>query len=106
MHRALGCGLALIASAGLSACAAVYSPVGNGALFTDVRGPVEAENGVTASKIGRACAHNILGLAAYGDASIAAAKKEGGVEQIASIDHDSLSVLSVYSRFCTQVRGE
>jgi hypothetical protein len=89
----------------LSACAVVASPVGNGALFTDVRGPVDVENGA-ASKLGRACAHNILGLVAYGDASIAAAKKQGGIDQVASLDHDSLSVLSMYSRFCTQARGE
>jgi len=61
---------------------------------------------VAASKLGRACAHNILGLVAYGDSSIAAAKKQGGIEQLASLDHDSFSVLSLYSRFCTQARGE
>jgi hypothetical protein len=106
MHRILSLVLALVGSLGLSACAVVVSPVGNGALFTDVRGPVQVQNGVAPAKLGRACAHNVVGLVAYGDASIAAARKQGGIEQVASIDHDSFSVLSLYSRFCTQLRGD
>lgn len=106
MNRVVRSAFAVACLLGLSACAVVASPVGNGSLFTDVRGPVEVENGVAASKLGRACAHNILGLVAYGDASITAARKQGGIEQVATIDHDSFSVLSVYSRFCTQLRGE
>jgi hypothetical protein len=106
MNGTWASGLAVIGLFFLSSCAVVFSPVGNGALFTDVRGPLQAQNGVAPSKLGRACAHNIVGLVAYGDASIAAAKKQGGIEQIASIDHDSFSVLSLYSRFCTQLRGD
>lgn len=105
MHRMLVL-LAALGSLFASACAVVMSPVGNGSLFTDVRGPLLVENGVTAEKVGRACAHNVLGLAAYGDASLATAKRQGAIDRIASVDHHSVSVLSVYGRFCTQVRGE
>jgi TRL-like protein family len=105
MHRTLVL-MAVLGSFALSACAVVMSPVGNGSLFTDVRGPLLLENGVAAEKVGRACAHNVLGLAAYGDASMVAAKRQGAIDRIATVDHHSVSVLSVYSRFCTQVRGE
>jgi hypothetical protein len=44
-------------------------------------------------------------MVAMGDASIEAAKKQAGISSIASIDHDTFTVLGVYARFCTVVRG-
>ena len=90
----------------LGGCATVFSPVGNGSIYTAVRGPVDTGSASGASRDGRACASNILGIVATGDASIAAAKRNGGIASVASVDHDSMSVLGVYSRFCTIVAGE
>ena len=86
-------------------CAMVASPVGNGLLYTSVQGPVAATEGTDASRKGRACASNLLGLLATGDASIDSAKRDGGITTVSAVDHDSMSVLILYSRYCTIVRG-
>jgi hypothetical protein len=87
-------------------CAVVASPVGNAAIYTEVKGPIDVGSGASAAKLGRACAANYVGFVAVGDASIEAAKKHGGIATVASVDHESLNVLGVYSRFCTLVAGD
>jgi predicted outer membrane protein len=97
--------LALLAL-GLGACA-------------NVRGPAPASlayyaSGVAAgpaaiaqpSKRGEACAHNVLGLVATGDASIDAAKQSAGITKVASVEQSASRVLGYYAKYCTIVRGE
>ena len=57
------------------------------------------------TKTGEACVNSILGIVATGDASIDAAKKAGGITQIAHIDHEQFSVIGVYATSCTIVHG-
>jgi hypothetical protein len=58
------------------------------------------------TKQGEACAHLILGVFAWGDASIRAAVLDAGVERISTVDYERLSVLAfVYQEFCTRVSG-
>jgi TRL (tRNA-associated locus)-like protein len=102
--RAICC--ILLVSIALGGCAIVASPVGNGFAYTSVKGPVATGTSTGGSREGRACASNYVGFVAVGDASIAAAKQQGGITSVAEVDHDSTSVLGVYSRFCTVVRGE
>lgn len=58
------------------------------------------------SKRGEACAHNILGFVAFGDASIDAAKHNGGITRVASVEQNPARILSYYAKYCTIVRGE
>ena len=96
----------LIAGLGsLTGCAVAQSPVGNGLLFTSIEGPIAAAAAVDSSKKGKACAQNVLGIVATGDASIDSAKKVGAITKVSSIDHTSFTVLMIYSEFCTIVRG-
>lgn len=60
----------------------------------------------SATKMGKACSQNILGIVALGDSSIAAAKKAGGITKVASVDADYMTVLYLYGKVCTIVRGE
>ena len=68
------------------------------------------------SAAGEACSHNLLGVYAWGDASIATAAKNalagagsraGDATMLADVklDHRVFSILGVYSDFCTQVSG-
>jgi hypothetical protein len=57
------------------------------------------------TKTGEACAMTILGIVALGDGSIDAAKGNGGISQVASVDHKIFSVLGVYGTVCTVVHG-
>jgi len=59
----------------------------------------------TGNKTGEACAMSILGIVAIGDGSIDAAKKDGGITQVASVDHKAFSVLGIYGNVCTVVTG-
>lgn len=40
-----------------------------------------------------------------GDATVAAAKANGGVTEVTSIEHTSTHYLGAYAEFCTIVRG-
>ena len=60
----------------------------------------------TGTKTGKACAMSILELVALGDASISAAKKEGGITQVAHVDYDVMNILGVYGTVCTVVVGQ
>lgn len=99
--------ITLLASAlFVTGCASVASPVGNGVILTSVDGPVTVTENVGSKKKGEACASNVLGLFATGDASIEKARRQGDVAKVSSVDHSSFSLLFLYSKFCTVVHGE
>ena len=67
-------------------------------------GPISA---ASIKKTGEACAQSILGLAAFGDASIAAASKAGSIQKIGHVEYKQTAFLgAVYHQFCTTVGGE
>jgi len=88
----------------LLGCAMAQAPT-IGTLFTQVQGPVDYAEDGSVTKTGRACAKNYLGLVAQGDASIQAAKEDGGIRNVVMIDHDSKIILGLYAEYCTIVRG-
>jgi hypothetical protein len=89
----------------LTGCATAAAPTA-GAFFTDVKGPVHSGEGTSTAKTGQACAQNLLGLLAQGDASIDAAKKDGGIDRVTNVDHKTTTILGLYAQFCTVVHGE
>jgi hypothetical protein len=93
-----------LAAALLGGCAFVASPT-TGFFYTKVQGPITVGTGTVINKTGEACATNILGIMATGDASIDAAKKAGGISTVSSVDHTSTMVLMVYGKYCTVVKG-
>lgn len=59
-----------------------------------------------APKTGRACSTGILGVFAFGDASLDAAKKAGGITSIHSVEYEATALLGVvYVTACTIVHG-
>ena len=86
----------------LAACATPTTHAGM-ALFAQTQQPVMATN-APGTKVGRACATNILGLLIQGDMSIEAAKKNGKITQVATVDTDIKSY-AVYAEVCTVVTG-
>jgi len=93
-------------------CAMYQAPVmpPNGIVFSNVKAPITTEFGEGTSvpaKQGTASAHGILGLLAFGDASVKAATDEGGLTSVRYVDYDYLSVLfGVYSKFTTIAHGD
>ncbi|MBN2675767.1 MAG: TRL-like family protein [Alphaproteobacteria bacterium] len=97
--------LALSAVALLSACG-MPSKTGP-ALFQKVS-ESELATTNTGSREGRACSSNILGIVSLGDSSIEAAKKNGHITRVASVDADITAFLGgiVYGERCTVVTGQ
>ena len=93
----------------LSVSALVLSSCGApvvGLVYTDTTLPVTATCASGASKVGTATSTTYLGLWAEGDASIAAAKKNGGITTVSSVDEKVHSILGIFTKFTTTVRGE
>lgn len=85
----------------LSSCA--ISPVG--LIYTDTTLPVTATSSAASGKVGTATSTTYLGLWAEGDASIDAAKKNGGISNVASVDEKVQSILGIITTYTTTVRG-
>ena len=91
----------------LSACATTGMNAKNGfAVIGDRTEALSATNATGGSKVGEACATNILGIFASGDSSVAAAKKAGGIKTVSSVDVKTFNVFTAYGETCTIVRGE
>lgn len=99
--------LPLFATAVLTTgCAGVATPA-SGMLYGDVKWDSAIDNnGVAASKEGKACATSLLGLLATGDASVNAAKTQGGISKVANVSHNSTNFLGLYGQYCTIVTGQ
>jgi hypothetical protein len=94
---------------GAVGCGAVGYPTGSvytgttvphGAMLVDGAGA-----GKGGKKHGEACATGILGIVAFGDASLGAAKKAGGVTDVQSVEYSGLNILGVYTKGCTVAYG-
>ncbi|HET8730112.1 MAG TPA: TRL-like family protein [Moraxellaceae bacterium] len=99
-RAAVALGLALA----VTGCANVRGPAP--AALSFYAAPLATGTSVKAGKRGEACAENILGAVAWGDASIDAAKKNGSITRVASVEAIPTRVLGFYARFCTVVHGE
>ena len=94
-------------SAALAISAFVLSSCGApliGAAYTDITVPVMATT-ASASKVGTATSTTYLALWAEGDASINAAKKNGGITTVSSVDVSVDSILGIVNTYTTTVRG-
>lgn len=61
----------------------------------------------TGDKVGQACATGVLGLVAWGDASLDAAKKAAGIAEVHSVEFKPTAVfLGAYYQACTVVHGK
>lgn len=56
-------------------------------------------------KKGISKAQNIMGLIAVGDASVEAACKAGSISEVATVDHEYMSILGVYVEWSTIETG-
>lgn len=58
-------------------------------------------------KTGQACTTGVLAVASWGDMSLEAAKKNGGITRVDTLDYKAFDILGVvYQKHCTIVTGE
>jgi hypothetical protein len=87
----------------LSGCA-IVTPM-NGALYTNLKGPVAVGDAGGSSKMGTAKATAIIGIAT-GDASIETAMANGGITKVHHVDTQVKNILGIYAEYTTVVYGE
>lgn len=101
----------LVLAAGLSlttGCAGVAAPL-SGILYAEMQYPSYyqgVDNAGPGGKTGKAEASSILGLIATGDASIAAAARNGGIRTIHTADTHVTNILGLYATYTTVVTGD
>ena len=100
-YTTLAC--ALIGAMLLSGCA---SSIPQGAFYTDVKLPVGTSGNVATSKVGKSQCKSYLGVVTIGDASIEAAKKNGGITKVTSVDGKAKSILGLVGEYECIVYGE
>lgn len=62
--------------------------------------------GKTGDKEGESCATGILSLAAWGDASVDAAKKAAQISEVHSVEFRTFNILGIYTQGCTVIHGK
>jgi hypothetical protein len=82
----------------------VQSPTGPALIYMDVKGPLGPAGGTATTKMGKSCARVFLALFAWGDASIASAKRNAGIIEVTTVDHASFNFVG-FGSFCTLVYG-
>lgn len=92
------------AALSLTACQIVYSPMA-GTSFNETKYGNIATAETATTKEGKACGSSIMGWVATGDASIAAAKANGGITKVTSVDHSAKNILGIFGEWCTIVKG-
>ena len=127
ISRVLSAALVAVALS-VTGCAATNAPA-SGLLFTSVSGPLNATDfgappptpppssysstaaaatpAPAATKTGTSETTGFLWLVSIGDASIDAAKKNGAITRVASVDYQHVIVLGgLFSKYTTIVKGE
>lgn len=91
-------------------CVSYFAPVmpPQGGLFTSISAPLDTDVDSTPASysMGKSSAVCILGLFAFGDASVTSAARNGGLERIHHVDYSYLNVLFLYQDFTTKAYGE
>lgn len=99
----------VILAAGMSGCMIVDSPikgiVGTEVIWGDIATGKAGSPARGPLKEGKACAESILGLIARGDASVRAAKENGKISEVTSVDHSARNFLNIRGEWCTIVKG-
>jgi TRL-like protein family len=85
----------------------VFAPVNppRGFIYTNQKAPLFPGNG-GGEKVGEASTYSILLLVAWGDASITAAAKDGGITKIKQLDYQVFNILPIWQEYTTIVRGD
>ena len=89
----------------LAACGQIVASPMAGTTFNETKYGNIATAETATTKEGKACGTSILGWVAQGDASIVAAKANGGITKVTSVDHSAKNILGIFGEWCTIVKG-
>jgi hypothetical protein len=103
--------LAALSALALSGCGyTMFTSPTVGGIYTGTTSPSDLTMDTTQVgnlKTGTAECMSVLAIAAWGDCSVEAAMKSGGIKKIHHVDHQTFSIiLGVYNKYTTVVYGE
>ena len=75
-----------------------------GVVYAKVADPVAATNS-SGARTGTATATSYFGVVALGDSSIEAAKANGGISTVSSVDVQRENILGIITKYTTVVKG-
>jgi hypothetical protein len=88
----------------LVACSSTPTP--KGLIYTNVKGPFYGTSNDENVKKGMSTAHSVLGVVAWGDASVSKAAEKAGIIKIHHVDYEDFIILfGVYTTYTTVVYG-
>ncbi len=93
----------------LLAAVLFITTISTGCLYTHVLMPYDTnlDKTVLGQKTGKASMRSVLGLVAWGDASTAAAAKQGGLAMVNHMDREFLNIVfGIYTETTTIVYGD
>lgn len=100
-----------LVAVGSTGCAAFIGGYPAGSIYNSTQVPhgmmrmEGAGAGKGGTKTGEACATGILSLVAFGDATLASAKKAGGITDVHSVEIAETNIVGIYTQGCTIVYG-
>ena len=104
MKRTIATFIACVSLCFVMGCATSYP---HGMVYTELKLPVTATaNSGTPTKVGTAKCISVLALVAIGDASIEAAKKDGGITKVHHVDWEVENILGIIGKYKVTVYGE
>lgn len=79
-----------------------------GGIYSGIAAPldVDPQNSDMGSKTGEASSMPILGLFAFGDCSVEAAAKKGGIKTVKHLDYRYMNVLFIFQNFTVVAHGD
>jgi hypothetical protein len=98
--------LLIVSALIVSGCATSNRQPVTGLLYSDVKANENVTDNGVATKRGEACVESYLGAVATGDASLEAAKKNGGITQVSYVDNYTNGFFLVYEKYCLVVHGK
>ena len=96
---------AVLSGAMLSGCAMAPVVPPRGILFNDQKAPLFGGREI-GDKEGRASTYTVLFLVGWGDSSVTAAARDADITQIKQMNYEMFSILGLYQRYTTIVRGD
>ena len=101
--------IATITTLFLAGCTTAPFQPSMGTVYSDTKAPLQLEYNKTdlGKKVGTATTHSVLGLVAWGDASIQAGAKDGNIKTVKHTDYEFLNVLfGIYTETTVFVYGD
>src|SRR3954453_3131501 len=83
-----------------SGCVSMRQPM-PGLIYSDTSAGESTTGNSAGNRVGEACSQSYFGLVSPGDATVEAARRNGGITMISSVDETFKNYFFFYGKYCT-----